>query len=70
MDAATEENFEAVLYMAIQHICSPAKVETKYASVLARIQTEITLAAARGLTITKLQGFKRVLIRRKKAPAG
>ena len=70
MDAATEDNFEAVLYMAIQHVCSPANVEARYASVLAKVQTEITLASARGLTITKLQGLKRVLIRRKKAPAG
>ena len=70
MDAATEENFEAVLYMAIQHVCKPAVVEARYASVLAKVHTEIALAAARGLSITKLQGLKRVTIRRKVAPAG
>ena len=62
MDAANEDNFEAVLYLAIQHIVSPANVEAKYAAVLARIKTEVTLAAARGLTITKFQGFKRDFI--------
>ena len=70
MDAANEDNFEAVLYLACQHLCSPANVEAKYASVLARIQTEVALATARGLTITKIQGLKRVFVRRKKVPAG
>ena len=70
MNASQEENFYVIVYQAILHISNPSNVDDRYANVLARVEYEISLAVVRGIQLTKVEAFNRVLARRRIAPPG
>ena len=64
MNSSHEEIFNAVVYQALQHISNQAIVDNLYLNVLFRVEFKINSAAVRGIRVTKVQAFNRVLIKR------